>query len=117
MIPEPQDLNLPELRDRAVAAARGDAPFDVLIRGAILADLVTGELRPADIGLIGPLIASVHPAGARADATETLDATGLIAAPGLIDTHMHVESSMVTPETYAAAVLAPWRYHHRLGPA
>lgn len=105
MIPEPQDLNTPELRDRAVAAARGDAAFDLLIRGATLADLATGELRPADIGLIGPLIASVHPPGQRTDATETLDATGLIAAPGLIDTHMHVESSMITPETYAAAVL------------
>ncbi len=105
MIPEPQDLNVPELRDRAVAAARGDAAFDVLICGATLADLATGELRPADIGLVGPLIASVHPAGQRMDATEIIDATGLIAAPGLIDTHMHVESSMVTPETYAAAVL------------
>ncbi|MDV7143469.1 adenine deaminase C-terminal domain-containing protein [Tropicimonas sp. TH_r6] len=105
MISEPQDLNDPDLRDRAVAAARGDAPFDRLIRGATLADMATGELRPADIGLVGPLIASVHPTGQRDDATEIIDATGLIAVPGLIDTHMHVESSMVTPETYAGAVL------------
>ncbi|SDJ65569.1 adenine deaminase [Aliiruegeria lutimaris] len=105
MTPEPQDLNNAELRDQAVAAARGDAAFDRLIRGATLADVVTGELRPADIGLVGPLIASVHPTGQREDATEIIDATGLIAAPGLIDTHMHVESSMVTPETYARAVL------------
>ena len=102
---EPQDLNNPSLRDRAVAAARGDAPFDLLICGAEVADVVTGEFRAADIGLIGALIASVHSPGARSDATETLDATGLIATPGLIDSHMHVESSMVTPETYASAVL------------
>ncbi|RYH11303.1 adenine deaminase [Tropicimonas sp. IMCC6043] len=105
MIPEPQDLNDAVLRDRAVAAARGDAAFDRLIRGAKLADVATGELRLADIGLVGPLIASVHPTGQRDDAAEIIDATGLIAAPGLIDTHMHVESSMVTPETYARAVL------------
>ena len=102
---EPQDLNDPSLRDRAVTAARGDAPFDLLITGATLADVVTGERRAADIGLIGALIASVHVPGTRSDAIETLDATGLIAAPGLIDSHMHVESSMITPETYASAVL------------
>lgn len=93
------------LRDRAVAAARGAAPFDLLITGATLADVITGELRAADIGICGSLIASVHAPGARADAAEVLDASGLIATPGLIDAHMHVESSMVTPEIYAAAVL------------
>lgn len=60
---EPHDLDSPELRDRAVAAARGDAPFDRLIIGAMLADVATGELRPADIGICGALIASVHPTG------------------------------------------------------
>ncbi len=35
-----------------------------------------------------------------------LDATGGYVAPGLIDTHMHIESSMVTPASYAAAVVA-----------
>ena len=102
---EPQDLNDPALRDRAVAAARGDAPFDVLISGAEIADVVTGEIRAADIGIVGALIASVHGPGTRSDTRETLDARGMIAAPGLIDSHMHVESSMVTPETYANGVL------------
>jgi adenine deaminase len=63
-------------------------------------------LRPADIGLVGPLIASVHPTGSRQDAAQVLDATGGYVAPGLIDTHMHIESSMVTPASYAAAVVA-----------
>ena len=102
---EPHDLDDAGLRDRAVAAARGDAPFDLLITSATLADVVTGELRAADIGVCGPLIASVHAAGSRADAQASLDATGLIATPGLIDSHMHIESSMVTPEVYAATVL------------
>ncbi|MDF2234135.1 adenine deaminase C-terminal domain-containing protein [Albimonas sp. CAU 1670] len=102
---EPRDLNDPALRDRAVAAARGDAPFDLLIRGGLVADVAMQEVRPADIGITGPLIASVHAPGARTDAAETLDAAGLTIAPGLIDAHMHVESSMVTPAVYAAAVL------------
>lgn len=102
---EPMDLSDPKLRARAVAAARGDAPFDVLITGGQLLDVVTGLIRDADIGLVGPLIASVHAPQSRKDAEETIDARGSIIAPGLIDTHMHIESSMVTPSAYAAAVL------------
>ncbi|MCW3474073.1 adenine deaminase [Limobrevibacterium gyesilva] len=102
---EPQDLNDPALRDRAVRAARGLAPFDVLITGAMLVDVATSETRPADIGLVGKLIASVHAPGARTDAAETVDASGCFIAPGLIDTHMHIESSMVTPRRYAETVV------------
>ncbi|MGZ2459593.1 adenine deaminase [Rhizobium sp. IY2] len=102
---EPADLNDPALRARAVTAARGDAPFDVLITGGRLLDAVTGLIREADIGLIGALIASVHAPASRTDAAEIVDATGSILTPGLIDTHMHVESSMVTPAEYASAVL------------
>lgn len=100
-----QEFTEPALRDRAVTAARGDAPFDILISGGTLVDMVTGELRPADIGLVGPVIASVHETGSRSDAAEIVDATGAFISPGLIDTHMHIESSMVTPATYAGAVL------------
>ncbi|MBX4933866.1 adenine deaminase [Rhizobium bangladeshense] len=102
---EPFDLNDPGLRARAVAAARGDAPFDLVITGGRLLDAVTGLIREADIGLVGALIASVHAPASRADAVEIVDATGGILTPGLIDTHMHVESSMVTPGEYASAVL------------
>ncbi|MGO7177079.1 adenine deaminase [Rhizobium ruizarguesonis] len=102
---EPADLNDPALRARAVTAARGDAPFDMLITGGRLLDAVTGLIRKADIGLVGTLIASVHAPASRTDAVETIDAAGCILTPGLIDTHMHVESSMVTPAEYASAVL------------
>ncbi|MDR7146355.1 adenine deaminase C-terminal domain-containing protein [Rhizobium sp. BE258] len=102
---EPADLNDPQLHARAVAAARGDAPFDILITGGKLLDAVTGLIREADIGLTGPLISSVHAPGSRSDAAEIVDASGAIVTPGLIDTHMHVESSMVTPAEYVRAVL------------
>ncbi|WP_064712064.1 adenine deaminase [Rhizobium bangladeshense] len=102
---EPFDLNDPGLRARAVAAARGDAPFDLVITGGRLLNAVTGSIREADVGLVGALIASVHAPASRTDAVEIVDATGGILTPGLIDTHMHVESSMVTPAEYASAVL------------
>ncbi|WJR65416.1 adenine deaminase [Neorhizobium sp. CSC1952] len=100
-----QEFTDPALRNRAVTAARGAAPFDILITGGMLVDMVTGELRPADIGIVGPMIASVHDAGSRSDAAQVIDAKGAFVSPGLIDTHMHIESSMVTPGTYAGAVL------------
>ncbi|MEF0943893.1 adenine deaminase [Rhizobium sp. BR 362] len=102
---EPAVLNAPELRLHAVEAARGDAPFDLLIVDGHLVDMVTGQIRAADIGIIGALIASVHAPGSRTDATSTIDAGGAFLSPGLIDTHMHIESSMVTPAAYAEAVL------------
>jgi adenine deaminase len=103
---EPADLTDDALRSRAVAAARGDAPFDVLITGGTLVDVVTGELRAADIGIVGALIASVHERASRSDAARIIDVAGAYVSPGLIDTHMHIESSMVTPAAYAAAVVA-----------
>lgn len=103
---EPADLNDEALRTRAVAAARGDQPFDILITGGTLVDVVTGELRSADIGIVGALIASVHESASRSDAAQVIDAAGAYVSPGLIDTHMHIESSMITPAAYAAAVVA-----------
>lgn len=102
---EPFDLDEPALRDRAVAAARGDAPFDLLITGAEIVDVALAVRRVADIGITGPLIASVHAPDQQATALDRIDASGMVISPGLIDAHMHVESSMVTPETYAGAVL------------
>ncbi|NTA39662.1 adenine deaminase [Agrobacterium salinitolerans] len=103
---EPADLNDDTLRARAVGAARGDAPFDILVTGGTLVDVVTGELRAADIGIVGPLIASVHERASRSDAAGIIDAAGAYVSPGLIDTHMHIESSMITPAAYATAVVA-----------
>jgi len=98
---EPVD---PTIRTRAMAAARGLEPFDLLIVGGTVVDVGTGELRPADVGLVGPLIASVHAPGTRTDALDTVDATGRYVAPGFIDMHVHFESSMLTPGGYAGAV-------------
>ncbi|MCZ8098549.1 MAG: amidohydrolase family protein [Burkholderiales bacterium] len=93
------------LRRRAADAALGRAPFDILVVGGVVVDVATCELREADVGLIGTLVASVHPLGSRTDARRILDATGAFVAPGLIDSHMHVESSMMTPRVYARTVL------------
>ena len=105
VIYEPQDLNDVALRDRAVLAATGKASFDLLLTGGKLVNVATSEIYPADIGITGGLIASVHEPGTRSDAAQVIDCAGGFIAPGLIDTHMHIESSMVTPRRYAESVV------------
>ena len=100
----PIDPVEPALRHRAIAAAQGAEPFDLLLTGGTLVDVGCGELRPADVGVVGSLVASVHEPGTRTDALDALDCTGRYVAPGLIDLHVHFESSMLTPGTYAEAV-------------
>lgn len=87
---------------RRIAQGRGDEPADLVIRGARLLDLVTGALVESDIALCGDTVVGTH--GRYAGKVEH-DATGLIAVPGFIDTHLHVESSLVTPLEFERCVL------------
>ncbi len=100
-----QDTIDPDVRARAVQAAQGKAPFDLVLTGGEIVDVITGELRPADLGIVGPMIASVHPRGSRTDAAEIHDVSGCLLAPGLIDTHVHFESSHMLPYHYASVVV------------
>ncbi|HHA1766933.1 TPA: adenine deaminase [Enterobacter ludwigii] len=95
-----------ETRRRAVQAARGEMPFDLLLTDTRIVDMVTGEIREADVGIVGSLIASVHPRGSRNDAHETHALNNQFLSPGLIDTHVHLESSHLMPARYAEIVLA-----------
>jgi adenine deaminase len=94
-----------EVRRRAIDAAQGRAPFDLLLRGARIADVATMEIREADIGIVGPMIASVHAPGAFKAAKAAHDLSGLIVTPGFIDGHVHVESSHMLPHRYAEVVV------------
>ena len=95
-----------ETRRRAVQAARGEMPFDLLLTHTRIVDMATGEIRDVDVGIVGGLIASVHPRGSRSDAGETHDLNNRYLSPGLIDTHVHLESSHLLPARYAEIVLA-----------
>ena len=93
-------------RQALVEAARGDRPLDLVIRGGQMVNVYTGEIARADIGIYGDRIAVVDFGGAFGlIARDDLDARGLIAVPGFVDTHVHIESTMVTPPNFARAVL------------
>ncbi|CAM3731389.1 adenine deaminase [Rahnella victoriana] len=97
--------SLPQ-RQRAVNAALGKIPFDRLLINARVIDMVTGELREADVGITGNMIASVHPRGKFTQKENVDDLSGSYLSPGLIDTHVHIESSHLPPEKYAEIVVA-----------
>lgn len=99
----PDDGGVQE-RQRLVRVARGEEPGDLLVRGAQVAQPVTRELYPADVLIAGGRIAAVG-AGLDLRAGRVLDAGGAVLAPGFIDGHVHIESSLLTPASFAAAVL------------
>src|SRR5215470_9346225 len=92
-------------RLRAIAAAQGKEPFDLLLTSARVIDVATLELRAADVGIVGAMIASVHPPGRFASARETHELAGRVVAPGFIDAHVHFESSHMLPHHYASVVV------------
>lgn len=95
-----------DLRRHSVKAALGETPFDLLLINGRVVDMATGEIREADVGIVGTLIASVHPRGSREDAAQIHDLAGNYLSPGLMDTHVHVESSHLPPARYAEIVVA-----------
>lgn len=85
-----------------IAAGRGERPADILIRGGRVLDLVTGELVETDVAILGDTIVGVFEPGYTA--ARVIDATGCVLVPGFIDTHLHIESSMVTPYEFDRCV-------------
>ncbi|WP_146585589.1 adenine deaminase [Puniceibacterium confluentis] len=79
---------------RRIAQARGDIPADTVLRGGQVFDLMTGEMLAGDVAICGDTIVGIC---ADYDAVQVIDVSGLTLVPGFIDTHLHIESSLVTP--------------------
>ncbi len=85
-----------------LAVARGDEPADLLLRHARIVNVFTGQVEEGDIAIAGEYIAAV---GRGYAGRRVVDLAGAVVVPGLIDTHVHVESSMVSPPQFARAVV------------
>ena len=97
-----------EAQARLVEVAAGRAPADMVIRGGQWVNVHTREvLEGHDIAIADGRIACVLPdAGVNIGPdTQVIEAQGRYMIPGLIDAHMHVESGMLTPAGFAAAVI------------
>ncbi len=89
-------------RQKLVQIARGDRPAAVLLKNARLVNVFTGEVYETDIAIRRSRIVGV---GRGYEAEAEIDLGGKFVAPGYIDAHVHIESSMCTPLEFAKAVL------------
>ncbi|HEX8322582.1 MAG TPA: adenine deaminase [Tepidisphaeraceae bacterium] len=89
-------------RSRLLSVARGDTPADLVLRHARVVNVFSGEIEAGDIAVVDGLIAGVGDGYA---GREEVDLGGAYVAPGLIDAHVHIESSLCTPAQFARAVV------------
>ena len=79
---------------RLIDTAAGRVAPDLAIRGCKVVDVYSGIVFEGDIAVCGGIIAGVG----SYRGNEEIDGTGLYAAPGFIDSHIHIESSYVSSE-------------------
>lgn len=91
-----------DVLERRIDQGRGLAPADLVLTNLRLYDLVTGVLTETDIAICGDTIVGTY---GRYQGRRVVDCGGRIAVPGFIDTHLHVESSLVTPHEFDRCVL------------
>lgn len=87
--------------EQIIAAAKGDAPADLVLKNARLVNVLSGEILPVDIAIAGGRVLGWGDYAG----TETIDLGGRYVCPGFVDAHVHLESSMVLPAQFARAVV------------
>ncbi|MCH8825238.1 MAG: adenine deaminase [Planctomycetes bacterium] len=94
--------DLPTLR-RRIAVARGDEPGDLVLRGGQVVNVFTKTVQQCNVVIADGYISGVglHDYKAKHE----IDVTGKFIIPGLIDAHMHVESTLLTPGELAKIVV------------
>lgn len=85
-----------------LAVARNEKPADLLLKNGRTVNVFTGEILEVDVAIAGETIAGL---GLDYRGREEIDLDGSYLIPGLIDCHVHVESSLVGPLQFARAVV------------
>lgn len=88
---------------RIIEAARGKRPADLCIKGGRLVNVFAGQVETADIAVQDGIIVG----WGNYEAREEIAADGMYVCPGFIDGHIHMESSLLSPTQFCAAVI-PW---------
>ncbi|UYO01073.1 MAG: adenine deaminase [Devosia sp.] len=90
------------LLTRMIMAGQGKEQADLVIRDIGLLDVITGAVTLTDIAVVADRIVGTH---GSYDGKVVIDGKGRFAVPGFIDTHLHIESSLVTPLEFDRCVL------------
>jgi adenine deaminase len=85
-----------------MAVARGDEPADLVVTGGKVLSVFTKEWLEVDVAIVDGHVVGLG----RYDGGERMDVAGAYLVPGFIDAHMHLESSKLTVDEFARAVLA-----------
>jgi adenine deaminase len=88
---------------RRIAVARGREPGDLLLTGGRVVNVFTQRVEPANVVLADGWVAGVGPHDW--PARQTLDLAGRAVLPGLLDAHMHLESTLLTPAELARLIV------------
>lgn len=84
-----------------ISSARGEVKADLVLKNAKIFNVFTGDTEDGDVAVSGGHIAGIG----RYEGKEEIDIGGRVICPGLIDSHIHIESSMMTPAEFAKAVI------------
>ncbi len=84
-----------------IQAANNIKKADLVIRNARIVNVFTRQLMTGDVAIVDGVIVGIG----EYEGIEEVDAAGRFLAPGLIDAHVHIESSMVTPHQFSEVVL------------
>jgi adenine deaminase len=87
---------------KRIDAAMGRTPCDLVIRNVRYLDVFHCTWRSGDVAIADGVIVGLEPG---LKAKREVDGKGKYLAPGFIDAHVHIESSLVTPDNFQAAVL------------
>lgn len=109
---------------RRIQVARGLMPADLLLRNARLVNVCSGECYSADVAVADGIVVGISAPEGGYQGNQERDLQGRWLAPGLIDGHMHIESTMlllseftriVTPRGITAVMLDPHEFANVLG--
>ncbi len=95
-------MTTPDRLTRMIAAGKGAERADLVVRNVRMLDVITGTVTPTDIAIVDDRIVGTH---ADYEGAAVIDGGGRFAVPGFIDTHLHIESSLVTPLEFDRCVL------------
>ena len=89
-----------------VAAINGKKPFDLVIEHVKIVNVFSDQIQEGSVAICGDTIAYTGVMDFPYTAKQVIDGKGCYAIPGLIDSHMHIESSMMAPAHFIETVLA-----------
>lgn len=85
-----------------IAVARGQRPADLVLRNGRLVNVFSGAVESGDIAIFDDTLAGI---GESYSGAREIDLNAALVAPGLIDAHVHIESSLCTPGEFARAIV------------